>query len=281
MDLPGLTLDAHHHFWRYTAGEFGWIDDTMAAIRKDFLPADLEPEIRAAGIDAVISVQARQSVEETRWLLDLAQGHPFIRGVVGWAPLIDAAVGRLLGDWCDRHPKLRGVRHVLQGEPDDRYMLREDFNRGIRCLRPLGLAYDLLIFERHLPHACGLVDRHPGQVFILDHMAKPAIRTGAQEPWRTQLRELARRPHVYCKVSGLVTEAGPGPWSEAQLEGYFTPVLEAFGPRRVMFGSDWPVCLPQCGYARWADLVRRWCGQLSVPEQQRIFGGTAAEAYGL
>jgi L-fuconolactonase len=275
-----MTLDAHHHFWRYTPEEYGWIDDSMAAIRRDFLPPELEKEIRIAGVDGVISVQARQSVEETRWLLELADAHPFIRGVVGWAPLVDPAAPRLLAEWRAAHPKLRGVRHVLQGEPDERYMLRDDFNRGIAALAGLGLAYDILIYERQMPAAIELADRHPDQVFILDHIGKPRIREHALEPWRSNLRELARRPNVYCKLSGMTTEAAPG-WTEVQLRTFFQAVLEAFGPARLMFGSDWPVCVPTCSYARWMSLARGWTERLAPDEQRWIFGGAAAAAYGI
>ncbi len=280
--LPATTptLDAHHHFWRYTPEAYGWIDDSMAAIRRDCLPEELANEIRIAGIDGVISVEARPSLEETRWLLELAETHPFIRCVVGWFPLIDPAAPRLLAEWSSAHPKLRGVRHLLQGEPDDRYMLRDDFNRGIAALAGLGLAYDILIYERQLPAAIELADRHPDQVFILDHIGKPRIREAALEPWHRNLRELALRPNVYCKLSGMTTEAAPG-WTEVQLRTFFQMVLEAFGPSRLMFGSDWPVCVPTCSYARWVNLTRRWTERLTPDEQRWIFGGAAAAAYGL
>ena len=274
------TIDAHHHFWSYDAVEYAWIDDAMRAIRRDFLPGDLEVEVRTAGVDGVVSVAARQSLEETRTLLDHAGRHAFIRGVVGWVPLVDPDIGDMLAEWA-KDPKLRSVRHVLQGEPDERYMLRADFNQGIAALGPLGLAYDILIFELHLPVAIEFVDRHPEQVFVLDHLAKPRIKDDQIEPWATHLRELARRPNVYCKVSGMVTEADYTRWTEGQLRRYFDVALEAFGPARLMFGSDWPVCLVACGYARWQALVRGWTEELSADEQGRIFGGTAMEAYKL
>ncbi len=274
------TIDSHHHFWRYDPAEYAWIGDAMSLIRRDFLPGDLAPEIRTAGLDGVVSVAARQSLEETRALLDHARHHEFIRGVVGWAPLVEADIAdTLAGLAADQ--KLRGVRHVLQGEPDDRFMLRADFNRGIAALRPLGLAYDLLIFERHLPTTIEFVDRHPEQIFVLDHLAKPRIKDDLLQPWANNLRELARRPNVYCKISGMVTEADFTRWTEAQLRPYFTVALEAFGPARLMFGSDWPVCLVACGYTRWHTLVRSWTQALSAAEQARIFGETAVEAYGL
>jgi L-fuconolactonase len=274
------VIDAHHHFWRYNTQDFGWIDDAMRVIRRDFLPIDLEKEIRAAGVDGVVSVQARQSLEETHWLLELAGQNPFIRGVVGWAPLIAPDADKIVGELA-ANPKLRSLRHVLQGEPDERYMLRADFNRGLAALQLHNLAYDILIFERHLPQSIELVDRHPEQVFVLDHVAKPRIKDNLLEPWRKNILELAKRPNVYCKISGMVTEADYTRWTEAQLQPYIDTVLEAFGPRRLMLGSDWPVCLVACDYSRWVNLVRGWIKKLSVPEQNRILGETAVEAYRL
>jgi L-fuconolactonase len=275
-----MTIDAHHHFWRYNPAEFGWIDDAMAAIRRDFLPAQLEAEIAAARVDGVISVQARQSLVETEWLLNLAANQSFIRAVVGWVPLRSPGVRAEL-ERLAAQPKLRAVRHVLQGEPDERYMLRPDFNAGIRLLREFDLRYDLLIFERHLPQTIAFVDQHPDQVFILDHIAKPKIAVNELSPWRERLAELAERPNVYCKISGLVTEADYRTWTEEQLRPYLETVLEVFGPHRLMFGSDWPACLVACGYARWVSLVRDFVRELSPAEQARILGGTAVEAYGL
>lgn len=267
-------IDAHQHFWHYTPREFNWIDEAMGGIRRDFLPADLQPELQAAGVDGVVSVQARQSLAETQWLLALAQQHAFIKGVVGWAPLA------LADDEIPDHPKLKGLRHVVQGEPDG-FLLRDDFGRGVARLKERGLVYDLLIVARQLPEAIRFVDRHPEQRFVLDHMAKPEIRAERHEPWRAQIRELARRPHVACKLSGMVTEADYHHWTEAQLRPYVDTVLEAFGPRRLMFGSDWPVCLVACPYRRWHGLVATSMATLSVSEQARVMGNTAREIYAL
>ncbi len=273
-------IDGHHHFWKYSAKEYGWIEDNMAVIRHNFLPADLNAEIAKAGVDGVVSVQARDTVEETGWLLDLASRNDFIRGVVGWVPLIDPRVGATIEKYIS-NPKLRSMRHVLQGEKDDRYMLRADFQNGIRTLHHYGLAYDILIFERHLPHAITLVDQHPGQVFVLDHIAKPKIKSHEISPWRENIKELARRPNVYCKISGMVTEADWKNWTEADLKPYLDTVVEAFTPRRLMFGSDWPVCLVAASYSRWRDTVGKAISKLSQAEQDRILGLTAIEAYGL
>lgn len=275
-----MRIDSHHHFWKYDPAQYGWISDEMAAIRRDFLPADLEAEIRAAGVDGVVSVQARQSVEETAWLLDLAEANDFIRGVVGWAPLISPRVREDIARFAP-NPKLKAVRHVLQGESDENYMLRADFNRGIDALRELNLVYDILIYERHLPQTIRFVDMHRGQVFVLDHVAKPRIRDNILAPWDRNIRELARRPNVYCKLSGLVTEADFRTWTEEQLRPYMEVVLEAFGPSRVMFGSDWPVCRVAVQYVRWHRIVAEFVSGLSPAEQDRVLGGTAVEAYRL
>jgi L-fuconolactonase len=275
-----MTIDSHHHFWKYGIEEYGWIDDTMKVIRRDFLPADLKKEIQAAGIDGVVSVQARQTLEENRFLLDFARRNDFIKGVVGWVPLIDPNVRGALEEFAQQ-PKAKGVRHVLQGEPDDRYILREDFNRGIALLKDLGLVYDILIFERHLPQTLQFVDRHPDQVFVLDHIAKPRIKDGYLSPWQTNIVQLAHRPNVYCKISGMVTEADYQNWTEEELTPYIDTVVSAFGPKRVMFGSDWPVCLVACPYGRWVEIVKRRIAELSETEQRRILGETAVEAYKL
>ncbi len=275
-----MRIDAHHHFWRYNAAEYGWITDEMSLLRRDFLPAELEAEIAGAGIDGVVSVQARQSLAETEWLLQLADEQSFIRGVVGWIPLTAPEAGEIAARLSARR-KLKGVRHVLQDEPDEFYMLRVDFNRGVAALADAGLAYDILIFDRHLPQTIRFVDRHPNQVFILDHVAKPRIRDGMFSPWRDNISNLAKRENVFCKISGMVTEADWTRWSEEDLRPYFDAVLEAFTPQRLMFGSDWPVCLLACGYRQWCEVVSRAIGRLSAAEQAEIFGGAAVRAYRL
>jgi L-fuconolactonase len=275
-----VRLDAHHHFWRYDPAAFGWIDEPLRAIRRDFLPADLAPELRAAGIDGVVSVQARQTHEETDWLLACAARHDFVRGVVGWVDLRAPDVGARL-DAFARHPKFRGARHVVQGEPDEGFLLRPDFNRGLAALGARGLAYDLLLRAPQLPAAARCVDLHPDQVFILDHLAKPPLRSGDLAAWRRDLRELARRGNVYGKVSGLTTEALPARWTEPALRACWDTALEAFGPRRLMLGTDWPVCTATCGYGGWVALVERWTAALGADERARVLGGTAAEAYRL
>ena len=275
-----MVIDAHHHLWDYSPQEYGWISEKMSVLRRDFTPADLRREIAAAGVDGVVSVQARQTVEETDWLLELAAANDFIRGVVGWVPLVSPDVARDLERFAS-HPKLKAVRHVLQDEPDDDYALRDDFNRGVGELRQFNLRYDILIFERHLPQAILCVDRHPNQVFVLDHVAKPRIKDGVIDPWRQNMRELARRENVYCKISGMTTEADWQQWTPGQLRPYFDVVLDAFGPNRLMFGSDWPVCLVASDYRRWFRTARDFAAGLTETERACLFGGTATEAYGL
>jgi L-fuconolactonase len=275
-----MIVDSHHHFWRYNPIDYGWIDDGMAKIRRDFLPADLHQDMVAAGVDAVLSVQARQSVEETRWLLDLAAANGFITGVVGWVPLASPSLPATLEEFA-AYPKLVGVRHVLQDEPDPAYMLREDFQAGIRALRDFNLSYDILVFERHLPQTIEFVDRHPAQPFVVDHMAKPRMKQREIEPWSRRMRELAKRPNVSCKISGLTTEVGRANWNIADLRPYVDVVLESFGPNRVLFGSDWPVCLVACDYPRWMATVQELIADLSPTERSAILGGNAHRVYRL
>jgi L-fuconolactonase len=274
-----VKIDAHQHFWNYSPAEYGWIDDSMKDIRRDFLPFDLEQEILDSGIDGVVTVQARQTLEETRWLLAMAAQNSFIKGVVGWVPLIDPLVGRQLEALAD-HSQFCGVRHVVQSEPDG-FLMQKDFNQGVSVLQGMRLAYDLLLCQRQLPEAVLFVDQHPGQIFVLDHLAKPRIKEQLLDSWRKNLQELAQRENVFCKISGLVTEADDPSWSEAQLRPYFETALEAFGPARLMFGSDWPVCLVACPYRRWFDLVGSFTASLSTAERTDIFGATAERAYGL
>ncbi len=284
MSLRGersaIRIDAHHHFWTYTPEEYGWINESMGIIQRDFLPEHLQAEIHACGIDGVVSVQARQTLEETRWLLELASQHGFIRGVVGWVPLIAPEIRDILQSLTWQGP-LKAVRHVLQGETDDSYMLRDDFNRGIDELVQFGLVYDILVFERHLPQTIEFIDRHPNQIFVLDHIAKPRIRDRVVSGWRENLRTLAERPNVCCKLSGMVTEADWSRWTEQDLAPYFDIVLNSFGPERLMFGSDWPVCLVATTYEDWFDLVWRQIVALSDRERDSILGGTAIRVYRL
>jgi L-fuconolactonase len=273
-------IDAHHHLWRYQEKEHPWIRHEMKALAKDFLMADLERVTNACGIDGTVAVQVRQSVEETRWLLQLAKDSKVIRGVIGWAPIADVEFSEIL-DGLRGEPKLKGLRHIIQDEADDEFILREDFNRGIAKLQGWGLVYDILIYERHLRATIAFVDRHPHQVFVLDHVGKPQIAQRRLEPWRSNIRELARRPNVYCKLSGMVTEADWTNWQPADLRPYVEVVLGAFGAGRIMVGSDWPVCLLAASYERWFFTLGEFLSSLSANEQQLVYGQVAESIYRL
>jgi len=275
-----MIIDSHHHFWKYDPIEYDWIDDSMKVIRKDFLPESLELTIREAGVDGVISVQARQSVEETSWLLEMARQNKFIKGVVGWLPLINDDIEVELEKYSG-NKLLKGLRHVIQGEPDPKFMLRKDFNSGVSLLKKYSMAYDILIVERQLPNMIRFVDQHPDQVFVLDHIAKPLIAKHELSLWKENIQELARRENVSCKISGMVTEADFNSWTPPQLQPYFDVVLEAFGADRLLFGSDWPVCLVATSYKNWMELVQKNISELSKIEQAKIMGENAIRLYRL
>lgn len=273
-----VRLDAHQHFWNYSAAEYGWIDDGMATLQRDFLPSDLKPLLDENGFGGSIAVQARQSLEETRWLLELAEQNSFIRGVVGWVDLCSPQLGKQLDEFAGSR-KLVGVRHVVQAEPDDRFMLRPVFQGGIARLADFGLAYDLLLYPRHLPIAVELVRQFPAQTFVLDHLAKPAIADGLLEPWKQDIRALAKCPNVSCKLSGMVTEAHWRQWKRDDFRPYLDAVLEVFGPSRLMIGSDWPVCTLSADYAQTAGIVVDFVQQLAETERDGILGGNCARIY--
>ena len=274
-----MKIDAHHHCWRYKAEEFDWINHDMRAIRRDFFPVDLAPELAATGIGGTIAVQARQTLMETKALLELAHQHSFIKGVVGWVPLVDPQVGLLL-DELQADKKFKGVRHVLQGESDT-YMAAPAFDAGLKAVAARGLRYDLLVKATQLPAAIQLVDRHPTLSFVLDHMAKPAVAGAPSTEWRRQIAELARRPHVCCKISGVVTEVPGFQWTPELIRPYFDVALHAFGPDRLMFGSDWPVCLVASDYVRWHRFVEECTDRLTPTESRSILGATATRFYRL
>lgn len=272
-----MRIDSHQHFWRYDAVEYPWMQAGWP-IRRDFLPDDLAP-LRAAGrLDGSIAVQARQHLGENRFLLDLAERHASVLGVVGWVDLRSERVGEQLAE-CAAHAKFVGVRHVVQDEPDDAFVLGAEFQRGIARLREFDLTYDLLVYPRQLPAAVQLVERFPDQPFVLDHLAKPHIGTGQIEPWREQIRRLARSPHVLCKVSGMVTEANWTEWRATDFRPYLDVVAEAFGAERLMFGSDWPVCTLAGSYERVLALAEDYFASWSETERAAIFGGNAARFY--
>jgi L-fuconolactonase len=273
-------IDSHHHLWTYQASEFAWLSGAMSPLVRNFTTDDLEAAVRSAGINGTVAVQARQSLEETQWLLSLSKNSPIIRGVVGWAPLCSDDFPEQLAI-LRPEKKLKGLRHIIQDEPDDNFILRADFNRGISAMANSGLVYDILIFARQLPPTIQFVDRHPNQIFVVDHIAKPEIKKNIIAPWRSNIAELARRPNVYCKLSGMVTEADFSKWSAKDLQPYVDIVLQAFGPNRLMAGSDWPVCLVATTYANWFSTLHGLLQSLSASEQDEIFGGVASRVYHL
>lgn len=274
-----MRLDSHQHFWKFNPAEYGWMQPDWP-IRRDFLPADLQPLLKQQGLDGTIAVQARQTIEESRWLLALADASPLIKGVVGWVDLRSERVEEQLAALAP-HPRFVGVRHVVQDEPEDRFVLRPDFIRGMGRLKQFDLTYDLLLFPQQLPAAIELVRRFPEQPFVLDHIAKPRIREGALAPWREQLRELAQSPNVCCKVSGLVTEADWANWKPGDFQPYLDVVFEAFGEERLMFGSDWPVCLLAGNYDRVFQLADACVQHLGPEARAKFFGANAARFYGV
>ena len=275
-----MHIDAHQHFWRYERREYGWIDDSMAALRRDFLPADLKPELERSGFQGCVAVQARQTLEETRWLLELAEHAPFILGVVGWVDLRSPRLRFELESFA-RHSKLVGVRHIVQGEPDDRFLLQPDFLRGIATLEEFDLAYDILIYPRHLPVATEFVARFPRQRLVLDHLAKPPIKSRAVDSWAREIQELASFPNLFCKVSGLVTEADWQSWKPEDMGPYLDVAFECFGPSRLMIGSDWPVCTVAAPYSQVMDVVKNYIDKYAAEERNAVLGGNAAKFWKL
>jgi L-fuconolactonase len=272
-----MRLDSHQHFWRYDAAQYPWIP-SGSALRRDWLPSDLERLQRPLGFDGSIAVQARQSLAESWWLLGLADADPRIQGVVGWVDLRSDRVEEELSPLAS-HPRFVGVRHVAQDEPDDRFLVGTEFIRGIGRLRQFDLAYDLLVYPRQLPAAIELVSRFPEQRFVLDHLAKPQIRDGVREPWAAQIRELARQENVLCKVSGMVTEADHARWKWEDFRPYLDVVFEAFGAGRLMFGSDWPVCLLAASYEQVEGLARDYTRHFGVRDSEAFWGGNCAGFY--
>ena len=275
-----MKIDAHQHFWAYNANDYGWMGPGMEILKKNHLPDHLQPLLEKTGIEGTVAVQARQIIEETHWLLELAGQYPFIKGVVGWVDLRRPQLDEQLALF-KAQPKFRGVRHVIHDEPDDAFMLRDNFVRGIGMLAEFGLTYDLLLFPKHLPATYELVSKFPAQPFVVDHIAKPPIKDGIQEPWATDLRRLAENPNVYCKVSGKVTEADWHAWQPTDFQPYLDIVFEAFGSERVMLGSDWPVCTVAGSYADIVNIIVDYIQQFSADEQAGILGRNAMKFYGL
>ncbi len=275
-----MKIDAHQHFWTYDPQRDAWLTPEMAAIRRDFGPPDLQPLLASHGFAGSVAVQASQSEAETEWLLALAAVHPFIRGVVGWVDLQAPDVTERLA-YFRQFSKLKGWRHVLQGEADRALLLKPAFRRGIAALGPLGFTYDLLILPDQLGYARQLAADFPNQPFVLDHLAKPPIKAQQLSTWARDVRALAALPNVWCKVSGLVTEADWRAWQPQDFRPYLDVVFEAFGTRRVLFGSDWPVCNVAGGFGAVVELAQQYLASFSATEQARFWGDNAAAFYSL
>jgi L-fuconolactonase len=275
-----MHIDAHQHFWVYDPREYGWIDEAMVPLRRNFLPTDLRPELDQEEFQGCVAVQARQSLEETRWLLELAMRNPFIVGVVGWADLRSPRLRSDLESFA-KNPKLVGLRHIVQSEPDERFLLQPDFLRGISLLEEFDLAYDILIYPRHLPVATEFAARFPRQRFVLDHLAKPPIKSETISDWKKGIQDLSSLPNVYCKLSGLVTEADWQNWKPEHLKPHLDVVMECFGAHRLMIGSDWPVCTLAGSYSRVMRVVKEYLAKFSRDVNEAVLGGNAREFWKL
>ncbi|MEZ5044651.1 MAG: amidohydrolase family protein [Saprospiraceae bacterium] len=275
-----MIIDSHQHFWRYHPISHGWINDQMSMLKKDFLPEDLQKVYLQNGVDACVAVQADQSEAETDFLLQLAENHDFIKGVVGWVDLRAENIEERLAYYAD-YPKLKGVRHVVQDEADPNFMLRDDFQRGLELLHPYNLTYDLLIFPTQLPAALETVESFPDLNFVVDHIAKPYIKAGKIDDWAKYMQQIASFPNVMCKLSGMITEANWTSWQKADFKPYLDVVFEAFGTHRLLFGSDWPVCLLAGNYTQVKGIIEDYISDFNPAAQQDIWANNAMNFYQL
>ncbi|MFC2081128.1 amidohydrolase family protein [Bacteroidota bacterium] len=275
-----MIIDSHHHLWRFNSGDYGWMDPSMDILKQDYLPGDLRDQLAGSGVTGTVVVQARQIPAETRWLLEQANKNDFIKGVVGWVDLQRENLDEQLKEFAG-NPKLVGVRHVIHDEPDDDFMLRPAFVKGIEKLGRYNLTFDLLLFPRHLQRAVELVSMFPEQKFVLDHISKPIIKTGILDPWRYDIQNLAAKANVWCKISGMVTEADKKNWRYEDFVPYLDVVTEVFGTDRIMLGSDWPVCLLAGQYKEIMDIPVRYFGDLDPAGKDRVFRMNCIEFYKL
>ena len=272
-------IDSHHHLWKYSPAEFGWIEDDV--IRRSFRAHELDQLLLANEVNGAVAVQARTCVEEKDFRLSEASVSKTIKAVVGWVDLKSTSVGAQI-DHYSANPLFKGVREITQGAADDDFFTNDAFNAGIREITKRDLTYDVLIFQPQIKAATNFIDAHPNQRFVLDHAAKPEIKSSVfPSTWEKDIREIAKREHLVCKASGLVTEVRDASWDTDLMRKYFDVLLDSFGPDRIMFGSDWPVCLLASDYGRWKDTVIDLTSELSTDEQQSIFSKTAANYYGI
>lgn len=275
-----IRIDAHQHFWYYNPKKHDWIDSTMSVIQKDFLPKDLEKVFKKNGVDGCISVQADQTEAETEFLLALAEEYDFIKGVVGWVDLRATNLEDRL-EYFTQFPKLKGFRHVVQSEPDPKFMLQKSFQYGLGCLERYGFTYDILIFPTQLAAALETVKNFPRQKFVIDHIAKPYIKKGVIGEWETYMRALGEQPNVWCKISGMVTEADWKKWQYKDFLPYLNIIFEAFPNDRIMYGSDWPVCLLGGNYGKIKSILEKYTDNLSITKQKRLWGENALNFYNI
>jgi len=275
-----MIIDAHHHLWQFNEDDYAWMDESMSILKKDYLPADLEKQLDGTGVEGTVVIQARQNLDETRWLLEMAGRYPFIKGVVGWFDLCSEKLQSQLNEFTD-NPRLVGARHVIHDEPDDDFMLRPAFIKGMEKLVQYNLSYDLLLFPKHLQRAFELVCLFPDQRFVLDHLSKPLIKAGILEPWREEIMALASQPNVWCKISGMLTEADHEHWKYEDFIPYMDTVMEAFGTDRIMLGSDWPVCRLAGEYHQVLDIPARYFENLDPTDREKIFNLNCIECYEL
>ncbi len=275
-----MTIDSHQHFWNYEPVKHKWIDESMSAIRNDFLPDDLKKVYNENGIDGCVAVQADQTILETDFLLDLASKNDFIKGVVGWVDLRANNLETVLEAY-KAYEKLKGFRHVVQGEEDSNFLLRPNFMKGISILEKHHYAYDILVFPHQLGAVLEFVKQFPNQKFVIDHIAKPYIKDGFYEGWALLMKEIGKHENVCCKLSGMITEANFNTWTPSQIHPYMSLILEVFGAERTLFGSDWPVCLVAGNYRKVKGLVTEFIAKMSTTEQAAIMGGNAIKFYNL
>lgn len=275
-----MIIDSHQHFWQYEPKQHSWIDIKMSVIRRDFMPEDLKVVYDENQIDGCVAIEANQSFSETDFLLQLAEENDFIKGVVGWVDLKSKNIEGVL-DTYSSFPKLKGFRHVVQAESDHNFLLRPKFLRGIAALEKHNFTYDILIFPHQLGATLEFVKKFPNQKFVIDHIAKPYIKDGFFDGWANLMLAIGEQPNVYCKLSGMTTEADYDDWTAEQIKPYFDLVLQAFGPERLLFGSDWPVCLVAGNYKETKELVTQFIAHLSPEEQKAIMGQNAINFYNL
>jgi L-fuconolactonase len=277
-----MVIDAHQHFWQLDGGlDYRWLDaPNLAPIRRDFLPNDLEPLLQEVGVERTILVQTQHDPMENDWAIRLAEEHEFIAGVVGWVDLADPVCERRLIE-LKQHRKFVGVRHITQDERDDDFIVREPVLKGLRILEKHTVPFDLLFYVKHLRHVPTLARELPKLSMVIDHLSKPEIRRRKMDPWANHLRAAAQFPNVYCKLSGMVTEADWSSWSVDDLRPYVQDALHAFGPSRCMFGSDWPVCQLAATYGQVYEVLVEALGPISETERRQVFALTAASFYRL